>query len=697
MRKHVLAVIGLMLLLCLLAALGTASGSPGTFTVNSTVDPGDGTCDATECTLREAISAANANPGSDTIAFHVFITDTGYMVSGITGTWTISLTASLPTLTDGSTVISGTTQAVNVPGYTNPDGPEIEIAGAGMASGNCLAITGANNMIHGLVINRCPEDGIHISGSKATTNTISGNYIGTDASGTQDLGNTYFGVAIITGAQNNIIGPDNIISGNGYYGVFIYGSGTDGNTVSGNYIGTDASGLLDRGNGRYGVYIYDGPKNNIIGPDNIISGNDWHGVDIDGDGTDGNTVSGNYIGTDITGTQDLGNSYYGVAIIDGAQNNVIGGDTPGERNVISGNDYHGVFIYSSGTNGNTVSGNYIGTDASGTQDLGNSYYGVRIENGAQNNIIGGSTEEERNVISGNGSSGVSINGIGTDGNTVSGNYIGTDVTGTQDLGNSVYGVRMENGAQNNVIGGSTEEERNVISGNDDGVVISDGGTDGNTVSGNYIGTDVTSTQDLGNTEDGVIIGIGAQNNVIGGDSPGEGNVISGNDKSGVLIENNGTDGNTVSGNYIGTNALGLPGLGNTWCGVRMYDGVKNNVIGGDTPGERNVIAFNGLDGIEISDDTSTGNAITQNSIHNNAALGIELRTEANGGITAPSVSAANTCFAVGTAGSALGPFTLDTNVTATATDGDGNTSEFSVKVSPGTCHQIFLPLIMKNY
>ncbi|MGB5933399.1 MAG: CSLREA domain-containing protein [Anaerolineae bacterium] len=88
---------GLVLLLCLLAALGTATGSPDTFIVNSTADPGDGTCDATECTLREAIDAANAIPGSD-IEFNIPITDTGYMVSGITGTWTISLTSSLPTL-----------------------------------------------------------------------------------------------------------------------------------------------------------------------------------------------------------------------------------------------------------------------------------------------------------------------------------------------------------------------------------------------------------------------------------------------------------------------------------------------------------------------------------------------------------------------------------------------------------------------
>ncbi|NIN66028.1 MAG: right-handed parallel beta-helix repeat-containing protein, partial [Anaerolineae bacterium] len=88
-------------------------------------------------------------------------------------------------------------------------------------------------------------------------------------------------------------------------------------------------------------------------------------------GTTRNTVSGNYIGTDATGSVDLGNGNHGVFIFGGAQANVIGGDTPGERNIISGNEYDGVLISGSGTTSNTVSGNYIGTDASGALDLGN--------------------------------------------------------------------------------------------------------------------------------------------------------------------------------------------------------------------------------------------------------------------------------------------------------------------------------------
>ncbi len=194
-----------------------------------------------------------------------------------------------------------------------------------------------------------------------------------------------------------------------------------------------------------------------------------------------------------------------------------------------------------------------------------------------------------------------------------------------------------------------------------------------------------------------------------------------------LISGSGATTNTISGNYIGTDATGSLDLSNSQNGVVILDGAQNNVIGGSTSGERNVIAFSGLDGIEISDDTSTGNTITQNSIHSNTGLGIDLVNGGNADLAAPTVSAANACFVMGTAGagytvevftdpddegktylttvsadgggnwSAPGPFTLDNYVTATATDASSNTSEFSTKVTAGTCYQTFVPLIMKNY
>ncbi|NIN65002.1 MAG: hypothetical protein GTO63_09935 [Anaerolineae bacterium] len=672
MRKYVLVIMGLVLLF-LLAALGTATASPDTITVDSTTDVLDaaGHCDLVdigdlpgpdmETSLPEAICAANNHAGSDTIAFSIPVTDTGYEVSGIAGTWTISLTSSLPSLTGGGTVISGTTQPEG-----NADGPEIEISGADMGSGACLRIESAGNVIHGLVINRCPNDGITIIGTSATTNTVSGSYIGTDASGSSGLANGQNGVGVREGAQDNVIGGD------------------------------------------------------IPEERNVISGNGWDGVRIQG--AMSNTVSGNYIGTDASGTSGLGNDLEGVRILGDASNNVVGGNTEGERNIISKNKQTGVSIGGSGATGNTISGNYIGTDVTGTEDLGNGYDGVSIWSGAKYNTVGGDTEGERNVISGNDSDGVVIEDNGTMNNTVSGNFIGTVVTGTQALGNGWAGVIIQDSAQNNTIGGTSTGERNVVSGNHIGLSISGSGTMSNTVSGNYIGTDYTGTQDKGNTTYGVRIGGGAQNNTVGGDTSGERNVISGNGMHGLTIYHSGTDGNTVSGNYIGTDATGTQGLGNTWNGVYLEEGAQNNIIGSD-----NVIASNGLDGVEVRGITTTGNTISRNSIHSNGLLGIDNYVGGNTELPPPVIFGALCAAIVGTAPpsatveiftgpdgegktylatasadvgglwSIVGSFTFDIYVTATATDASGNTSEFSAQATPGACCQVFLPLTVKSY
>ena len=144
------------------------------------------------------------------------------------------------------------------------------------------------------------------------------------------------------------------------------------------------------------------------------------GIVINGDN---NTIAGNFIGTDVTGTLDYGNANTGLSISAGADGNTIGGTTATDRNVISGNTGAGVSI--SGAN-NVLRGNYIGTNAAGTADVGNSQYGVRIFADA-GNVIGGTTPESRNVISGNDIVGLLLSGSSS--TLIQGNYIGTDVTG----------------------------------------------------------------------------------------------------------------------------------------------------------------------------------------------------------------------------------------------------------------------------
>src|SRR5439155_15078305 len=119
----------------------------------------------------------------------------------------------------------------------------------------------------------------------------------------------------------------------------------------------------------------------------------------------------------------------------------------------------------------------IGTDASGTAFVRNTTAGITIQSGAKNNRIGTNSDglgdaAERNIISGNNTSGVLITNIGSDQNVIAGNYIGTDITGTNELGNKSHGIQFTNSATNNTVGGTPAAARNVISGNTlDGVNI----------------------------------------------------------------------------------------------------------------------------------------------------------------------------------------------------------------------------------
>jgi len=452
------------------------------------------------------------------------------------------------------------------------------------------------------------------------------------------------------------------------------------------------------------------------------------GIRIEGSDATSNTISGNHIGTDASGAVAKRNNY-GVCIATGAQNNTIGGDMPGERNVISGSYSMGIRILDSSTAGNIVSGNYIGTNASGTANLGNSQSGVYISNCARDNTIGGDTAGERNVISGNGDSGVFMINSCTMGNIISGNYIGTDATGTTALGNSGRGVYIASAADNTV-GGDTAGERNIISGNGfTGVEIAGTSATSNVVSGNYIGTDASGTVALGNgIGNGVRIYGNADNNTIGGGTPGERNVISGNDYTGVLIMGYNVwypTGNIVSGNYIGTDASGTAALGNEGSGVSIRSGGDDNTIG---PG--NIIAYNAGDGVGVSGSDTTGNLITQNSIYANTEKGIYLTGGANGGITAPAIATSVGPFSiigtacpgctvelfengdtdgegesyVGTAiANASGDFTVTIgtlllpHLTATATDTADGTSEFSAVFTLTKWSDVYLPIVLSSY
>ena len=358
----------------------------------------------------------------------------------------------------------------------------------------------------------------------ASFNRIAGNRLGTTVDGILALPNGQHGVLLYASANSNIIGSNgdgqsddlegNVISGNGYEGIYVTDVGTDNNVFAGNLIGVDADGKAAIPNLGNGVFIANGAKANLIGTNsdgvsdaeerNTISGNTLRGVFIYGEGTDSNVVAGNFIGTDRSGVLPLGNASHGVAVAGSSSNNVIGtnGDEVRdelEANVISANGVIGVVV-NVGASHNKIAGNYIGTTKDGDVALGNVREGIMLANGSHSNIVGTdgdglADEEERNVISGNGVHGVLIYAEGSDSNVVAGNYIGTDKHGNYSVPNLADGVRIASGAKQNRIGTngdgiSDEFERNLISGNGyAGVNIFESGSDFNVVAGNFIGTD----------------------------------------------------------------------------------------------------------------------------------------------------------------------------------------------------------------
>ena len=583
---------------------------------------------------------------------------------------TIVLTSELPPITQGNLTIDASDAGVILDGTNLPEGSD------------GLRISSSSNTIKGLQILHFARYGIALS-DDASYNTIGGDRtIGAGPSG-----------------------EGNVISANGFDGLRIDGLN---NTVLGNLIGTDATGSAGLGNAVCGVETGGPSQGNLIGgatagERNVISGNEV-GIYLAGMN---DVVAGNFIGTDASGELALGNQAAGIAIYGGTCNRV-GGTTPEERNLISGNNW-GVIVSDPHTTHNVIVGNLIGTDTTGTAALGN-HGGVLIWTSGFNRV-GGTTGEERNIISGNTGPGISIGGLEMSDNIVLGNYIGTDISGTVPIGNGV-GVSINEGVRHNFVGGTTYGERNVISGNGIGVEVFQAGIEHNCVTGNYIGTDISGTLALGNGW-GIWVHDSAACNVI------QDNLISGNEWSGVSIATGSTS-NILRANRIGIAADGASPLPNGADGVSVE--AASNTVGGPYPDDGNVIAFNSEDGVRVW--TYPGNTIRRNSIYGNFNSGIYLGDGGNNSLPAPVITDVLPASVSGTAcpgcivevfsdeadeggvyeghtiadgngnwtwtGSLNGPY-----VTATATDEAGNTSAFSAPQIAWR-HGVYLPLILRE-
>ena len=410
-------------------ALQHIAGSSTTFVVNSTSDAGDATPDGIcqtsipgECTLRAAMTEANRLSGQVTINFNI---------PG-TGVHTLNPATQLPTLhnANATVTIDGFTQpgsSVNTDPLASNAVYTIEISGQGPNGIDGIYMVTASNIVRGLDLHGFKRD-VRMYGQGAHDNEVIGNLIGLFPDGTLDPRST-----LVPGAS------------------CVH---TQGGAFQ-NHVGM--AGAANR---------------------NVISGCSHQGVTFYDYLTDSNFVQNNIIGLDPTGTVARPNQNHGVDVNTFTTNTMIGGNAPGEHNVVSGNNLEGVEIsHGTGTLYNKVIGNYVGTDVTGNNApayAANGDRGIRLE-GAKgcNNLPCGLDEGFEtvtdNVVVHSGLGGILVD-KGTHDSLIARNRFGVTLNGTP-AGNTLYGIQIEAGAQHNTVGPG-----NIVAYNENGILITSLGT-----------------------------------------------------------------------------------------------------------------------------------------------------------------------------------------------------------------------------
>lgn len=520
------------------------------------------------------------------------------------GVPTITLASALPTIT----------APLTIDGSTQQPGGRVELSGNVVVL-NGLVVNTNGTTIRGLVLNRFTNTGITISGDDTI---VRGCIIGLNAAANAAAGAVPVGILVGGGARTRIGGTS----------------------------------VTDR---------------------NVISGTQGSGIWLEGSGTVDSIIEGNFIGTNGAGFSiQLGNRFEGILLGGGTSGNRIGGANPSSRNIISANGLltggAGIRLRSAGTQGNTIQGNHIGTDLSGSVALGNAI-GVIINQAVENLVAD-------NLISGNGTSGIDLESVGGSGNIIRGNRIGTNAAGTGDLHN-LNAMRINGSNGTNLIGGTEAGTANVIAFNLTGITITS--SSNQSIQGNRIGV-LADGSAAGNLANGIRITSGTGNRI--GDAAG--NVIGHNGSAsfpaGILLQ--GGTKTTIRGNSIHDN-LGL-GIDLSPAGI-----TANDVNDADT-GANGLQNFPLLDAplvVDATEVTGTFDGAPSASItidvYLNAACDASGNGEAESHVGSVAVVTDETGHATFNVTLAVTP--LEGQVlTATATDADGNTSELSPCTSPAT-------------
>jgi subtilisin-like proprotein convertase family protein len=495
-----------------------------------------------------------------------------FSISGA-GPHTITLASALPDITDTGVLIDGTTQSgTQCRDLWLGNGHDLRINVRGGSAFDGFRPAGSNQTVTGLSISGF-ANGVNLL-STSNTATVQCNYLGVLANGTSN-GNVGRG-ANISGASARIggltAGQGNVISANGIAGI-VTNSGSTDTSIQNNFIGTDAAGISARANST-GINHFNGSATWRDITRNLISGNSASAIALETDdiitGSSGDVViAGNYIGINRTGTAGIANVGDGIRFSAGSISNVrIGGTALSDRNIISGNSSSGVSL--TGVNRITFLNNYIGLSSNGLAVVPNGGTGIN-NNGSSFITVGNGSADGRNVIAGNRERAM-IN-VGAFSNiTVSGNYIGTDFTGNVGVANA--GSLPGGGADAMVFSSSTNSASNIV------------------VTGNVIGAFSGSLLDFWQTN---VTNVTIQGNNLGIGANGTTVLTPATTEAQIFL--NGPDASQRAHN--------------------------NFLIGGSGNGQGNLIANGGNIGIVVNS-TGTDIRVTGNTIRNFTNSGVAL-------------------------------------------------------------------------
>ncbi|MEQ1528742.1 MAG: DUF4347 domain-containing protein, partial [Methylococcales bacterium] len=600
-----------------------------TYTVTSTADSGAGT-------LRQAILNSNATTTvDDTIAFNI---------PG-TGTHTITLSSELPTITDKVSINASTDDSF----VANSNRPAIVLEGDGsMTNGFYLDAGSSGSTLSGFVIKGF-QVGIYIA-ELSDNNTVSGNYVGQlNPDGSLGGASTNTWGIIVQGTGNFIGGTSaaerNVVSGNTDYNIGLDAVSTSGNFVQGNYIGTNASGVVSGSGGVTGVLIQAGASSNLIGGTtaaaaNLIAGHSETGIRVASTAGTANVLLGNSIhsngfeGIDLGGVgvtaNDAGdgdggaNNLQNFPVLSGAQTNGATSITVTGTLNSNANSYYRIEFFANASADSSGYGEgqiYLGfvnvtTNASGNATISATLSGVAVPAGyvisataTRSNALFSTFTDTSEFAASTAATGVLV--VDTASDTNDGNTSSITNLLANKGADGFISLREAIIAANNTAN---------VGGTPDIINFGMAGAGAHTITLSSALPTITDKVSINaSTDDSfvansnrpaiIIDGGGLTGNGLRLGSSADGSTIRGfviRNFAGNGIEiDPGSDSHLIAGNYIGSfDSSGLLAAGTGMTGTQttgngIYSEGDNVIIGGSTAADRNLIGGNASDGIDV--------------------------------------------------------------------------------------------------